>query len=371
MGKFFLKSAIFSLCFFTAAFLNAQDLTITTDDLLIELRADGGYHLFIRCKPDIGSVLITESVRDPAFLADSYAYRAEEKNSINGNEIRLIDGSPIPPEMNVFSLISSTPVMHETLGWAFHIYLPHRMVYGYQGGRHGHVYVGDGTYLNIRAFEFAYADYRGKFKDNPFVLRITQEPDLSETTLNYIPETITAFTQIAGENTVFSTGPADLVDKIKTILERERDRNVDLIICFDTTGSMRPHLDAVRRELIPMLNSMIIEFASFRIGMVLYRDYNEEYLTRIIPFTSDFNAFQRSINAVRVAGGGDIPEAVFEALYDGATKFKWAAESRLMILIGDAPPHPRPRGRITKQMVDDEVLKQGITIHAIIIPEIR
>jgi Mg-chelatase subunit ChlD len=231
--------------------------------------------------------------------------------------------------------------------------------------------VGHGTYLNIRTFEYAYADYRGAFRDNPFVLNVTQEPAAAPTGGAYIPETISAFTAIGGENTLFSRGPADLVDRIGSVLENERGRNVDIVICLDTTGSMRPHIDAIRGQLIPMLNRIISEFASFRIGMVLYKDYNQEYLTRVIPFTSDFNAFQRSLNAVRVGGGGDIPEAVYEALYDGATKLPWAAESRIMILIGDAPPHPRPRGRITSQMVDMETEQREIKVHAIIIPEIK
>jgi hypothetical protein len=349
-------------------------LGVTISDLRIELRADGGYHLFIRYKPDISSVLITESVRDPRFLADNYAYRAEEKNPVNGDEIRLIDGYPIPPENNIFSLVSSTPVRHPEFGWAYHIYIPHKLLYGYEGGRHGEIEVINGTYLNIRAFEYAYADYRGAFKDNPFVLNISQEPapeTPASTPGTYLPETVRAFTGIAGANTVYSRGPVDLVNRIQAILEKEKDKNVDIVICLDTTGSMRPHIDAVRRQLIPMLESIISEFPSFRIGMVLYKDYYEEYITRVIPFSNDFNVFQRNLNAVRVSGGGDIPEAVYEALHAGATQFPWEAESKIMILIGDAPPHPRPRGRITKQMVDRETAQREINVHAIIIPEIK
>jgi Mg-chelatase subunit ChlD len=373
MRKCFLFTAAFCLCSFftTTAFLNAQDLSISNNDLRIELRADGGYHLFIRYKPDISSVLITESTRDPRLLAENYAYRTEEKNPVNGDEIRLIDGYPIPPEEEIYSLVSSTPVRHAVFGWAYHIYIPHKLLYGYEGGRHGEIEVGNGTYLNVRAFEYAYADYRGGFRDNPFVLNFSQDPRPEAAAGAYLPETVRTFTEIAGVNTMLSNGPADLVDRIKTILEKEKDKGVDIVICLDTTGSMKPHIDAVRDRLIPMLDETVSGFASFRIGMVLYKDYYEEYLTRVIPFTSDFDSFQRSLNAVRVGGGGDLPEAVYEALYDGATKLPWAAESKIMILIGDAPPHPRPRGRITKEMVDMETAQRGIAVHAIIIPEIK
>jgi regulator of replication initiation timing len=39
--------------------------------------------------------------------------------------------------------------------------------------------VEDGTYFNIRSFALPYGDYRGRFKDNPFILRITRQPRLA------------------------------------------------------------------------------------------------------------------------------------------------------------------------------------------------
>ena len=368
MGKCFLRSAALLVCALLPLYLCAQDLDLSPNDLRIELRADGGYHLFIRYKQDISSVLITESTRDPAYRSANYAYRAAERNDINGDEIRLIDGYPIPSESRIYSLVSSTPRRHPVLGWAYHIYIPETLLYGYEDGRHGEVHVGDGTYLNIRAFYYAYADYRGAFKDNPFILRVSQETRRVPPG-TYMSETVTAFTGIAGENVVYSRGPSELVEHIGEILKNETDNAVDIVVCFDATGSMRPYIDAVREALIPMLNEMIADFASFRIGMVLYKDYYDDFVNRVFPFTSDFGVFQRNLNAVRPGGGGDIPEAVYEALYEGATKFPWEAGSRLMILIGDAPPHPRPRGRITKQMVDREVTRQRIDLHAIILPQ--
>jgi Mg-chelatase subunit ChlD len=103
--------------------------------------------------------------------------------------------------------------------------------------------------------------------------------------------------------------------------------------------------------------------------MVLYKDYFDEYLNRVIPFTRDFSVFQRNLNAIRVRGGGDIPEAVYEALYEGVDKFPWNAESRLLILIGDAPPHPKPRGKITREMVHEKAEEKGIKVNAILLAE--
>jgi hypothetical protein len=359
------------LALFWAAAAAAQDLDISTSDLRIEQRVDGGFHLFIRKKPDIGSVLLVESTKDPRMREDNYAYRADRWYAVNGNERRLLNGVPLP-DNRYWSIIDSTPEPHPELGEAFHLYIPYILYYGYENTRHGEVYVVDGTYFNLRAFNLPYGDYRGPFRDNPYVLRVTQRPLEGKPEDNYMNDTVDAFTEIAktgGGDLVYSTGPKDLVDRIRELLERERGKAVDIVLCLDTTSSMRDDIDEVRRALIPMLNSTIAEFSSFRIGMVLYKDYYDEYLNRLIPFTDNFSGFQRTLNGIRVGGGRDIPEAVYEALYEGATKFPWQAESRIMILIGDAPPHPRHRGKITKEMVDTEVAARNIKVNVIILPQ--
>ena len=363
---------IFVVSFFFSFYLSAQDLTIVPADLKLELRPDGGFHLFIRKKPDISSVLLTESTRDPAMRSDNYAYRAGEWNPVNGDEIRLLNGLPIPLENKIYSLVSSTVVNHDILGEAFHIYIPYILYYGYEDGRHGEVYLTDGTYLNIRAFALPYADYRGAFRDNPFVLEAKQEFPQDPPEGAYIPQAVSTFKEITmagGGEFIYSKGPDDLVDIIRNVLVRERGKSLDLVICFDTTNSMKKYIDSVRRKLIPMLEDLLKASSSFRIGMVLFKDYYDEYLTKLIPYTDDFSYFQRELNAVRAGGGGDIPEAVYEALFDGAVKFSWEAESKIMLLIGDAPAHPVPRGKITKAMVDDAVKERDIKLYAILMPQ--
>jgi hypothetical protein len=367
MDRYLSRALLFLYALTLPALLYAQDLTLSPNDLRIEPLPDGGYNLFIRYKSDISSVLLTETTQDPRFKEDNYAYRAAERNSINGDEIRLLNGYPIPRENNIYSLVSSTPKSHPELGWAYHIFIPEVLYYGYEGGRHGEVRVGDGTYVNIRTFYYAYADYRGPFRDNPFLLRFQEElpPPLIEI---YMQETVDSYTAIAGRNTLYASGPGDLAKLIEGIV-KENAGDTDIVICLDTTGSMKPHIDALRLQLVNTLRQIVPASASFRIGMVLYRDYNDDYLNRVIPFADNFDIFQRNLNAVRVGGGGDIPEAVYEALHAGATKFPWEARSRIMILIGDAPPHVRPRGRITKQMADIEAASRDIKIHAIILPQ--
>ncbi|MDR0453016.1 MAG: hypothetical protein LBH15_08240, partial [Treponema sp.] len=63
-GFFFAVSAAFSL--FAVLPVCSQDLGVGADDIRIEQQVDGGYHLFIRKRAGMGSVLLTETTRDPA-----------------------------------------------------------------------------------------------------------------------------------------------------------------------------------------------------------------------------------------------------------------------------------------------------------------
>ena len=95
---------------------------------------------------------------------------------------------------------------------------------------------------------------------------------------------------------------------------------------------------------------------------------------KMLPFTDDYNKFVKNLNSIRVMGseGGDIPEPVYEALYSSLEFYKWRdnAEKRI-ILIGDAPPHSKPRGskKITKDMVMELTTQKGIQIQSILVPD--
>ena len=88
-----------------------KGLLILSDDVRIvqdktdEFSPLGGYHLFIRKKPEIESVMLTETTKDPEGKADSYAYRAEEYNTINGDEIRYLNGKILDSKYSKFRFL--------------------------------------------------------------------------------------------------------------------------------------------------------------------------------------------------------------------------------------------------------------------------
>lgn len=161
------------LLFITLPFYSApNDLQINQDDMYVVQSKSSenlsGFHLYIRKKPGIESIMLVESSKDPKGKTDSYAFRATEYNSINGDEIRYLDGKVLKSKYADFSLIDSTPEANEEFGQAFHIFIPHTIVYGYPWSRNGSVNVADGFYVNIRAFSKKYCDYTGSYKDNSY-----------------------------------------------------------------------------------------------------------------------------------------------------------------------------------------------------------
>ncbi|HKK66175.1 MAG TPA: vWA domain-containing protein [Clostridia bacterium] len=348
-------------------------LQISAKDLILEQSLEGGYDLWIKAKPGIGSVLLTDSTADPEKRVSTYALRNPDYHPVNGDEKRMLDGEFLPSkERGLFSLIDSTPEGHPSLGEAFHIFIPYVVEYGYPWTREGELQILNGTWLNIRSFSEPYASYDGPFVDNPFVIEVVQRPmEPKPAEGDYMPDTVESYEEISRESNggvTFGKGQEDIINNVRDVLRGVKAKSIDLVLCLDTTKSMQDDIPHLRNSLIPMLEEEIKGFDSFRLGFVLYRDYFELYLAKPYPFQRDFGKIQAVLNRIRVYGGRDIPEAVYEALHTGIHSYEWMADKKLIVLVGDAPPHPRPRGKITKQIVYDDARERGIEIHTIILP---
>jgi hypothetical protein len=186
-----------------------------------------------------------------------------------------------------------------------------------------------------------------------------------------MPETLRSLESIAksGKGAIsYSQGEADIVPVLARILDQVEGDELDLVICLDTTDSMADDIDAIKTSLPAMVREKTARFSSFRLGLVLYKDYFEDYVVKRFAFTKDVASFTSAVNKVRVAGGRDIPEAVYEALYEALTGYDWSAKNKMIVLIGDAPAHPLPRGKVDKAMVDREAAELEVTIQVIILP---
>ena len=372
-------------------------LLIRPSDLRLEMESDyagvKGYHLYIRASDSVQSVMLTETTKDPEGKADNYAYRAFEYNLVNGDEVRILNGKKLESEYSKFSLIDSTPEDDREFGKAFHIFIPAEIQFGYPWSRNGTVKIGKGTFINIRAFSKKFADYSGDFYDNPYMFdfekRKIPKPEKEEIafvkeevllTDDYNPVASEKFNEIS-EMMIYSKGPETIVDDIvKSLLDIKTRDKADVVFVVDATGSMKDDVQKLRTELIPRLLEELKSFKYVRLGLLLYRDYGDSFKYRNLPvrffnFTDDFEVFKRNLNSFKINGkeGVDIPEAVYEGLYAALEFYEWNMNDaeRKIILIGDAEPHPSPRGtkKYTKELVEKIASEKNIRIDAIITPD--
>ena len=79
---------------------------------------------------------------------------------------------------------------------------------------------------------------------------------------------------------------------------------------------------------------------TMRYAAVFYRDFGDDYITRINDFTTTKSTVVDFVKNQNAGGGGDFPEAVEEAM-KAAVQQNWStsARARILFLILDAPVH--------------------------------
>ena len=133
------------------------------------------------------------------------------------------------------------------------------------------------------------------------------------------------------------------------MLQSLRRNGLDIVICFDSTGSMSGEIDQVTDQIDRIGTTLLTLVPKARISLCTYRDTDDDYVVRGIPLTSNVQDLKAFLEKVEAGGGGDHPEAVEEGLYWSMHNNRFRPNARKMILIfGDAPPHPEK----TKTCVD-------------------
>lgn len=119
---------------------------------------------------------------------------------------------------------------------------------------------------------------------------------------------------------------------------------LELVICMDSTGSMQPTIDAVANALGEMVDILDGVSPKLRLGLVHYKDRDDlgRMGAKVIqPLAKNVAVARKRLVRLRAAGGGDLPECVLGGLQLAlGSQLKWNLEAnKVVILIGDAPPH--------------------------------
>lgn len=118
--------------------------------------------------------------------------------------------------------------------------------------------------------------------------------------------------------------------------------NIEVVISFDTTGSMYPVLTQVRRNVEEVVNRLFAEIPNIRIGVITHGCYHDGP-PRYQDLTDNRSALVNFIRNVPSTGGGGA-HACYEVALQKVRSFSWTlGKSRALIMIGDEPPH-EPNG---------------------------
>ena len=140
---------------------------------------------------------------------------------------------------------------------------------------------------------------------------------------------------------------------------------LDLMLVFDTTGSMTDELSYLQAELEGVVSRVKEENGNLpiRLSVNFYRDEGDQYVVRPFPFTTSVSGALRDLRAQHATGGGDYEEAVEQALENALHEHDWSQESvKLLFLILDAPPHNTPEITTKMHMLMKDAAAQGIRI---------
>lgn len=128
---------------------------------------------------------------------------------------------------------------------------------------------------------------------------------------------------------------------------------VEIVFCFDTTGSMRGVIAAVKLRVTELIERLLADIPAIRIGILAHGDYGDEpYLLQQLDFTTDGDQLRQFISNVRNTKGFDGAECYELALHQVRTSFSWNPDTRKrLVIIGDNQPHDLNSAR-NKRKID-------------------
>lgn len=129
-------------------------------------------------------------------------------------------------------------------------------------------------------------------------------------------------------------------------IEHLQNTGIDVVFAIDATGSMVWVHRNVRQRMQQLANYVRNLVPLARFGIIVYRDYSDiDFVTKLSQPSFDILKARDFMADIDAVGGGDYPEAVTQALRDAETKIGWrAGAQRVVIVIGDAPPHGHETG---------------------------
>ena len=123
---------------------------------------------------------------------------------------------------------------------------------------------------------------------------------------------------------------------------------LDMVIAFDTTGSMAAYIDAVRQEVAELIPRLFKDNENLRLGIVAFGDYCDmknaqefgDAYQCLMP-TNNENDLIKFVRESKNTNGGDGDEFYELVIKKIVEETPWReGSSKVILLISDADPHP-------------------------------
>ena len=111
-----------------------------------------------------------------------------------------------------------------------------------------------------------------------------------------------------------------------------------LVFIIDTTASMQEKMNKIKNFIKKIIFKKYKNNIT-RTSIILFRDYNDYYVTKVQKFTTDIDKLDTIINKIKCKGGGDIPEAI-ETAFLKANELNYLENfNTTVFLFTDTYPH--------------------------------
>jgi len=151
----------------------------------------------------------------------------------------------------------------------------------------------------------------------------------------------------AGFGTGIGTGLSQSTNSFAAYVQGLRETGLDVMFVVDATGSMDWAIAEVRTRIADIVDSVRSLVPIARFGVVAYRDYDDpEFVTRVQPLSFSLAKLTAFLDTLEAVGGGSWQEAVTAGM-EAAMDANWRTGARrVVVIIGDAPPHEADMGRL-------------------------
>ena len=148
--------------------------------------------------------------------------------------------------------------------------------------------------------------------------------------------------------------------------------NLEVVVSFDTTGSMYSCLDEVKGRVSDMVQRLQADIPGIKIAIFAHGDYCDKhiYVTKYVDLTDDVAKLVEFVNKAERTSGGDADECYELVLHEVRTKLSWTpGTQRALVMIGDCNPHepnyPMNTLKLDWRVEADKLNDTGVRIYSV------